>query len=165
MSAQTLFMERIRETSEIISGWTKDAGTMLPKSPEEVEAFLEKGTAVVCWNGFGEPVGFGAITFDWPEGWKELGALIVEPGHRELGLGHRIVSDLISLAKEKFPESKFFALCNSKSLKIFMDNGGEVITDSGLLPNEVWRECLNCPMRVDALKSGKLCCDTPVRIK
>ena len=149
----------------MISSWTKEAGTMLPKEPEEIEAFLEKGTAVVCWNGVGEPVGFGAITFDWPNDWKELGALIVEPGHREHGLGHKIVSDLISMAKERFPESKFFALCNSKSLKIFQDNGAQVITDPNVLPADVWGECLNCPMRVEALKNGKLCCDTPVEIK
>lgn len=148
-----------------ISDWTKESGSMLPKSPEEIFKFLEEGRGIVVLNGDGEVAGFGAITFDWPDGWKELGAVIVDPVKREHGLGHKVVKDLISAAKLIFPEAKLFALCNEKSLKIFLDNGVEILTDPDLLPKEVWGECVNCPMFIEAKKAGKVCCDTPVIIK
>jgi N-acetylglutamate synthase-like GNAT family acetyltransferase len=154
--------EKVYQT---IAGWTREAGTMLPKSPEDIAEFIESGNAIVAWNGNGRPSGFAAITFDWPGGWKELGALIVEPGHREKGLGHRLVCELVDKAKEKYPDSHFFALCNDRSLKLFLENGGEIIDDPDLLPKEVWGECVNCPMRVVAMQTNKLCCDTPVMMK
>ena len=156
-------MANLKEAAQIISAWTHQAGTMLPKSPEEVLSFIKKKEAVVLENG-GSIVGFGAVTFDWPSGWKELGAVVVEPGHREKGLGHQVVQALIGLAKIKYPSSKLFALCNNKSLKLFLDAGGEVISGSEL-PEEVFEECVNCPKYNDAKRSGKLCCDTPVEIK
>lgn len=138
---------------------------MLPKSPDEILKFLAEGRAVLVLNGDGEIGGFGAVTFDWPDNWKELGAVIVDPIKREHGIGHTVVKELIAHAKEIFPDAKFFALCNDKSLKIFLDSGAEIIYDSDLLPQEVWGECLNCPNMIEARKVGKLCCDTPVLIK
>lgn len=157
-------MER-ENIAEQVANWTKEAGTMLPKSNEEISAFIENDRAVIAWNGDGSLAGFAAVTFDWPDNWKELGAVIVEPGHREHGLGHKLVSNLIYKAQEKFPEAKYFALCNEKSLKIFLDNGGQIIEDANLLPDEVFEECKNCPMKEKATKDGKLCCDTPVFVK
>lgn len=151
--------------SKVISGWTVESGSMLPKSPQEILNYLETGTGVILWDENNSPAAFAAVTFAWPDSWKELGGVVVEPNHRQHGLGHEIVSELISKAKEKFPEAKFFALCNEKSLKIFLDNGAEIITDSNLLPSDVFGECVHCPKFIEAKGQGKICCDTPVIIK
>lgn len=148
-----------------ISGWTKESGSMLPKSPDEILKYLTERRGVLVLNGDGEIAGFGAVTFDWPDGWKELGTVIVDPNKREHGLGHKVVAELISSAKSIFPDAKLFALCNDKSLKIFLDNGAEIITDVDLLPAEVFGECVHCPMFIEAKNADKMCCDTPVRIK
>ncbi len=149
-----------------ISDWTiKEKGQMLPKSSDKILKFLAEGRGILVLNGGGEIAGFGAITFDWPDGWKELGAVIVDPYKREHGFGHKVVSELILMAKEIFPEAKLFALCNDKSLKIFLDNGAEIIDNPNLLPQEVWGECVHCSKFIEAKQTGKLCCDTPVIIK
>ncbi len=158
------FVTNLKEISEIVSTWTKQAGSMLPKSAGEVEDLIQQSRAVVLEND-GQVVAFAAITFEWPDGWKELGSVVVEPSHRERGLGHQAVQALIGLANEKHPGAKLFALCNDKSLKLFLDAGAEVISDMGVLPVEVWGECINCPKRSEAKQKGNLCCDTPVRIK
>jgi N-acetylglutamate synthase-like GNAT family acetyltransferase len=156
---------KFEKAAEIIARWTWEAGTMLPKTPDNILTFIRGGRYVIRWNGDETPAGFGAITFEWPDNWLELGCVVVEPNHRERGLGHVIVADLVSLAKTKDPFSRLFALCNSRSLKLFLDAGGVVITDHDLLPSEVWGECVHCPMRFEAQKINKLCCDTPVEIK
>ncbi len=147
-----------------ISEWTKESKSMLPKSSEEIKAFINNGKAVVVVDGDGNPEGFGAQTFDWSDGWKELGAVVVDPKKREKGIGHKVVSSLIQKAKSNGDE-KLFALCNDKSIKIFLDNGAEVIEDPNELPADVWSECANCPNLIKAKKQGKICCDTPVKIK
>ena len=62
-----------------ISDWIKESGSMLPKSPEEIKAFIDNGRGVIVVDENNEPVGFGAQTFDWPDNWKELGAVVVDP--------------------------------------------------------------------------------------
>ncbi|HUC94384.1 MAG TPA: GNAT family N-acetyltransferase [Candidatus Saccharimonadales bacterium] len=153
------------EIAKKISDWTLESNSMLPKSPDEILKYLMEGKGVLVLNQEGEIAGFGAVTFNWPDNWKELGAVIVDPGKREHGFGHKVVKELIATAKEIFPDSKLFALCNDKSLKIFLDNGAEVITDSDLLPLEVFGECVHCPKFIEAKNQGKICCDTPVTIK
>ncbi|QQG41597.1 MAG: GNAT family N-acetyltransferase [Candidatus Woesebacteria bacterium] len=151
----------------VVSRWTKEAGTMLPKEPEEILFLLENSVSVVAWE-YGrtpKPIGFGAVTFEWSDNWIELGAIVVGTSHREMGLGHAIVGKLIEAAKSKHPKANLFALCNEKSLKIFLDHGGEVITKPGILPDEVFGECINCPKFDQAKWQNKLCCDIPVKIK
>jgi N-acetylglutamate synthase-like GNAT family acetyltransferase len=153
------------EIAETISAWTKQAGTMLPKDPEVVQELIGSGKGVVAFGNDGDPLAFAAITFDWPDHWKELGALVVHPEHRKKGLGGEILLALITMAKEQFPDAKFFGLCNQASLKLFLKAGGQIVTDSTLLPREVWDECKECPIFKQGLAQGVLCCDTPVLIK
>lgn len=152
-----------RRISEIISKWTKKSKSMLPKSSEEIEAFIQNGKAVVVVDENNKPVGFGAQTFDWPDGWKELGAVVVDPKKRKQGIGSKVVTELVEKAKSA--GGKPFALCNNKSIDLFLKNGGEVIDDPNVLPTEVWSQCVNCPNYKKAKRQGKICCDTPVIIK
>lgn len=149
---------------KIVSGWTIEAKTMLPKSPKEIESFVENGKAVIVTDEKGQVVGFGAQTFDWPGDWKELGAVIVDPSKRKQGFGYKVVGELVKKAKSN-GGGKLFALCNEQSLSLFLKHGAEVISDPNELPAEVWGECNNCPKFQKAKSEGKLCCDTPVRIK
>lgn len=155
-------MER-NKISEIISKWTKKSKSMLPKSPEEIQVFIDDGKAVIIEDGKGKPLGFGAQTFDWPDDWKELGAVVVDPKKRKQGIGSRVVTELVEKAKSV--GGKPFALCNDKSIGLFLKNGGEIIDDPNLLPPEVWDECIKCPNFKKAKAQGKICCDTPVKIK
>ncbi len=154
-------MERLQLANEI-SKLTK-TGTMLPKEPESVLQFMDSGDCVILWDN-DVPIGFGAITFHWPNNFMEVGAVVVKEEKRGNGLGHKIVQDLIELAKTKYPDAKLFALCNDNSIKLFLDNNGEIINNPNDLPDEVWKECQNCPKFMLAKSQGKLCCDTPVLI-
>ena len=158
-------METIRGISKVVSAWTLESKTMLPKTPKDIEIYLKSGIAVIVKGDNDSPIGFGAITFDWPEDWKELGAIVVDPKFRKQGIGHLVVTKLIEKARGVHPTSRLFALCNEKSIKLFMDNGATEIKDPNLLPDEVWSACTTCPMVVEAKKNGKLCCDTPVEIR
>lgn len=153
--------------ASIVSKWTKEAGTMLPKEPEAIKKLLLHGVSVQIWERGRTPVliGFGAITFNWPNNYKELGCVVVDKKHRQKGTGHQIVKDLIEIGTQMYPEAKLFALCNEKSLKLFLDNGGEIITDPEILPKEVFEECIHCLVFQEVKSLGNLCCDTPVMIK
>lgn len=153
------------QIAQMVSGWTKKSGKMIPKEPEAIKELLESGLTVMVWNTEGIPIGFAAVTFEWPGGWKELGGLVVNPDFRQQGVGHLVVAKQIEMAKEKFPDGTLFALCNEDSLKILLSLGAEKIEDSELLPKEVWGACLECPNFQKARAEGKLCCDTPVLIK
>ena len=155
-------MERNKIT-EIISKWTKSSGSMLPKSPEDIRGFIDNGKAVIVEDEKGKPLGFGAQTFDWPDNWQELGAVVVDPKKRNQGIGSKVATELVKKAKSA--GVKPFALCNDKSINLFLNNGGEIITDPAELPTEVWGECINCPNFKKAKAKGKICCDTPVKIK
>jgi GNAT superfamily N-acetyltransferase len=151
-----------------ISGWTKEAGTMLPKAPGEIKDLLLHGTTSLIWHEGRDagPAAFGAVTFEWPGNWLELGAIVVDKKFRQQGVGHLVVGNLIKAAKAMHPDANLFALCNEKSLKLFLDNGAEIITDPNLLPNEVFGECVvSCPHFQEAKSQGKICCDTPVIIR
>lgn len=168
--------ENIKETNhyplgidsicKTVSLWTKEAGTMLPKTEGQVKTLIEEGVTAQSWIYGREPIlaGFGAVTFHWPDDWKELGCIIVDKKFRNQGVGHSIVAKLIKSAQNTYPEAKLFALCNEKSLKIFLDNGAQVITDPGVLPAEVFAECVNCPKFQEVKGKNDLCCDIPVLI-
>jgi N-acetylglutamate synthase-like GNAT family acetyltransferase len=151
--------------TEQIAAWTSQAESMLPKKPEEIANFITAGKAVFLTSEQGSLMAFGAISFEWPNNWKELGAVVVNPEFRKQGWGHQVVLALIALAKKEYPEAKLFALCNTLSLPLFLKAGGEIITDSSILPSEVWGACADCPMVFQVRQSGSLCCDVPVTIK
>jgi amino-acid N-acetyltransferase len=150
--------------AEEISQWMADSQTMLPKTPAQLHDFFAHGRSVILAYQ-DTTLAHAAISFLWPDNWAELGAVVVNPDFRGHGLGHLVVSALLWLAGEQFPDQKLFALCNKYSLKAFLHNGGQKITDPNLLPQEVWGECIHCPMRGQALSENKLCCDIPVLMK
>ncbi len=152
--------------ASVISKLTKESGTMLPKEPGVIKELLEQSVTVVAWSDGRDPkpIGFAAVTFSWG-GWKEIGGLVVDKEYRQQGLGHSLVAEIIKAAQENYPDSNLFALCNEKSLKLFLDNGAKIITEPDMLPAEVFGECISCPMFSDTKAKGKLCCDIPVIIK
>lgn len=152
--------------ASIVSGWTKEADQMLPKEPEEIKELLLHGVTVQEWvlGRSSVLVGFGAITFNWPNNCKELGCVVTKKSFRQKGVGHSVVNKLVEAAQNMYPDTTLFALCNEKSLKLFLDNGGEIITEPDILPKEVFGECVKCPKFQDAKAQGKLCCDIPVLI-
>ncbi len=60
-------MGKEQEIAKTVSNWTVESKSMLPKSPEEIMAFLTEGKGILILNGAGGIAGFGAVTFDWPD--------------------------------------------------------------------------------------------------
>lgn len=158
------YVAKINLVANSISELTKKAGTMLPKEPEEIKHILTHGVSAVIWDGE-KPVAFAAVAYEWPNNWKELGGLVVHPDYRKKGIGHKVTEMLIEEAKGAYPDANLFALCNKDSLKIMLDFGAEIITDTSILPKEIFGECLKCSNYQKAKSEGKICCDTPVLIK
>lgn len=145
-----------------VSTWTQEAKTMLPKSPEEMVGLFAQGLSVLVeWEG--KVASHAAVTFAWPDGWKEVGAVVTDEAFRGKGLATIAVKAVMDLASRTYPNSRYFALCNSYSLPLFTKLGG--IPMNGLdLPIEVWGACSTCPNFLSARNAGKTCCDTPVLI-
>jgi hypothetical protein len=135
----------------VISSWTQEAKTMLPKTPEEIaELFLQERSAIAV-NALGEVVSHAAASFVYPDGSIEFGALVT--GGEFKGKG------------SKFPDYKIFALANPVSAKLFEKIGGVVINYSDVTP-EVWNYCKDCPKNPTPPKESETyiftsCCDIP----
>lgn len=145
-----------------VSGWTIEAGTMLPKTPEQILGLYALGWSVMVGTD-GVVVAHAALTFEWPDNWMELGGVVTKKEYRKMGFASLAVEALLSLTKEKYPDKKLFALCNNLSLPLFLGLGGLVMAGSEL-PDEVWAECKSCPKFKQAKSEGKHCCDTPVNM-
>lgn len=153
----------IENIAEKVSNWTKSSN-MLPKEAAEIEERVASGNSIFLIGEDGTPIGYAAITKEWPGNWMELGSVVIDPDERGKGNGHKMVGELFKKAKEKFPNSNLFALCNKFSLKLFTDNGAVIMTDSSVLPEEVWEDCIKCSSFQAVKAAGKICCDTPVKI-
>jgi len=158
-----------------VSSWTVEASkngvvmpngelkpTMLPKTLEQVLGLFSYGWSMIVETE-GLAVAHAAITFEWPEGWLEIGGVVTKKEYRKLGYASMAVNALMVMVKHNFPDKKLFALCNSLSLPLFIGLGG-VVSEGKELPSEVWKECENCSNFVRARAAGKLCCDTPVNM-
>ena len=64
-----------------------------------------------------------------------------------LFLGHRSFNKIIAIVRDE------------------MDRIGQEFYLPGILPKEVFDECIHCPNYQKAKAEGKLCCDTPVLVK
>jgi N-acetylglutamate synthase-like GNAT family acetyltransferase len=149
----------------VISAWTKDAGTMLPKSPEELaELFLQDRSAIVV-NALGEVVSHAAASFIYPDGSIEFGALVTGEEYKGKGAATLVSTYLLGNLGEKYPGKQIFALANPVSAKLFEKLGG-VVVEYSAVTNEVWQYCEDCPNNPNLPEDGEEyvfigCCDTP----
>ena len=115
-----------------------DRGLMLPRNRYKILEML--GNFLVAENKEGKIVGCGALNLIWTD-LGEVMALAVDDDYQGMGIGGRIVSDLLRKAKTlKVPE----VITLTYQIKFFK-NLGFSITEKDNFPKRVWRICLDCP--------------------
>ncbi len=149
------------ESATLISKWTRESGTMLPKSSEDLLKLFENGDSVLIFDEEDELVSHAAITYKYSDGTVEVGCVITDKEKRNNGAATCAVKQVLVLADSKYPGQTIFALANESSSPLFEKIGGIKISTSGLCL-EVWEPCQNCP-RIPKQQAGKpfVCCDTP----
>lgn len=151
--------ERQYDLAKVVSLGTK-TGTMLPKSYDSVLDLFKKEHSFVTFNDR-EPIGHAALTFEWDDGWFELGGVYTDPEYFHQGIALGTVLGLLDHTRKKYPDGKFFALANEKSSGLFAKMGGRVMSNDEL-PGTVWSACETCPIKPENLKGDiTMCCDTP----
>ncbi|HUD44470.1 MAG TPA: GNAT family N-acetyltransferase [Patescibacteria group bacterium] len=161
-----IFSVRMAGLSDInyipeISEWTKNAGTMLPKTTEELlELFMRNRSAIVT-NALGEIVSHAAATFIYDEdGAIEFGALVTGEKFKGRGAATLATKFLLRVLKNEYPGQTIFALANNMSEGIFKKLGAPIMS-TGEVGDGVWVYCeTSCPRFPG---KGK-CCDTPYKL-
>lgn len=145
----------------LISQWTKDSGTMLPKTADEIIDMFQKGHSILVFNGSKEPVSHGAITYIYSDGAIEIGCVVTDIHKRNRGAGTTAIKGILLLANSTYPDNMKFALANSASAPLFEKLGARKMV-SNELSDEVWGPCATCP-KIPKQIPGKpfLCCDIP----
>ncbi len=149
------------EFSPLISQWTIDSKTMLPKTVQEISNMFQGGHSVLVFNGSREPVSHAAITYVYSDGTVEIGCVVTDINKRNNGAGTTAIKAVIGLANEMYPNKTIFALANSISAPIFEKLGARKMS-SEELSDEVWGPCSICP-KIPTQTPNKpfLCCDIP----
>ncbi|WKZ25801.1 MAG: GNAT family N-acetyltransferase [bacterium] len=144
-----------------ISGWTKESGTMLPKTVDDLMALFSNNDSVLVFDDEGALVSHAAITYTYSDGSVEIGCVITDREKRKNGAATQAVKQILVLADEKYPGNKKFALANEHSSALF-EKIGAIKIPTTELSAEVWIPCKTCP-RIPKQKSGQpfVCCDTP----
>ena len=144
-----------------ISQWTKESGTMLPKSIDELLDLFVGGDAVLVFDTEGSLVSHAAITYKYPDGSIEIGCVITDREKRKNGAATQAVKQILILAEEKYPGQKKFALANEASSILFEKIGAVKIPTTNLCA-EVWEPCKICPRIPKQIPGASfICCDTP----
>lgn len=149
------------EAATLISLWTKNSGTMLPKSISEIVDMFQKGHSVLIYDENKELVSHAAITFIYSDKTIEIGAVVTDINKRKKGAGTEAVKSILKLANAKYPGVTKFALANGASAPIFEKMGARKMS-SDELSDEVWGPCATCPKRpIQTAGKPFVCCDVP----
>lgn len=154
-----------KEEASLVSKWTQETGTMLPKTPTEVLELFSRGHSVLVFEKeTGELVAHTGITFTYGDGTVEIGALVTRTDRRKRGAATFATQKIIELASSLYPNVLKFALANQSSIHLYLKAGGIIMACSELT-DEVWKPCLTCP-NLPKQEAGELfkCCDTPVEL-
>ncbi|MBO7746488.1 N-acetyltransferase [Paenibacillus sp. MWE-103] len=122
--------------AELIAGYAAK-GIMLPRSRETLKRQID--TFVVAEIG-DEIVGCGSLTRLGTD-LVEVRSLGISEGYKGLGIGSKLVDQLIYEAKRQgIP--KIMAL--TYEVRFFEKNGFAVVNKE-IFPEKVWTDCVNCP--------------------
>ena len=141
------------ELDEIVTITQDTSVQMLPLDGEKLASHQ---TAVVAKMGE-TIVGYCAGTYLYEQQGTpimEVGALVVVPEHRHLGIAHQLVPAVTEQVHSLGYGA--IAFCNPASTPIFQTAGYKVAT-LDQVPEEALGPCSICPMQ--ALHSNGICCD------
>ncbi len=146
----------------IVAGWTRVAGTMLPKSSGAILDMFSQRHSVLVVDGLGLPVSHAAVSFTWPDDWLEIGAVVTAKEHRRHGAAEMAVRELLKHLNGNYSDHRMFAICNDVSVGLFEKKLGGTRLKPTELPGAVWKPCLTCPNIPKGTRPGVLgfvCCD------
>ncbi len=141
------------ELDEIIA-ITQDASVQM--LPLDAEKLASHHTAVVAKMAK-KIIGYCAGTYLYKQqstSMIEVGALVVVPEHRHLGIAHQLVPKVTDQVHSLGYGA--IAFCNPASTPIFQTAGYEAAT-LDQVPEEALGPCSTCPMQ--ALHTNGICCD------
>jgi len=110
---------------------------VLPRPVAEVRRYIDN--FLVATNG---DVVVGAVALrDFGGGLEEVRSLVVAPEHVNCGLGSRLVTRALDLARSRRAR-RVFTLTQRPGL---FERLGFRIVDKGMFPQKVWSDCAKCP--------------------
>lgn len=130
--------------AELVNGYAAK-GLMLSK--RQVDLYEQVREFVVVSTSQGELLGCGALRLVW-HNLAEVRSLAISEEAQGLGLGRRIVDELIKEA-EQIGLARVFAL--TYQVEFFEKLGFGVVEDKSVFPQKVWLDCNHCPKQS--------CCD------
>lgn len=125
-------------------------GLMLPK--RQVDLYEQVREFVVVVTSDAELLGCGALRLVW-HNLAEVRSLAISTKAQGMGLGRRIVEELIDDARE-LGLAKVFALTYQQT---FFEKLGFHVVDKSVFPQKVWLDCNQC--------SKQNCCDEIAMIR
>jgi len=138
-------------------------GLMLVQDPEKLVSMTETGTLVLALqsiNDVQQVVGSIAITVQWPDGKRELGAWAVQHELRRHGVGIGLLEALsVHLANSPNGLQDIIAFANHNSGPIFARLGATPLSHS-LMHKDVFIPCQSCHCDKSCLPLGQMCVDT-----
>ncbi|QHT60269.1 N-acetyltransferase [Paenibacillus lycopersici] len=122
--------------ADLIAGYA-EKGIMLPRSRETLKRQID--TFVVAEVG-DDVVGCGSLTRLGAD-LVEIRSLGISEGYKGMGIGSKLVDQLIIEAKEQHIP-KIMALTYEVH---FFEKNGFTVVNKEIFPEKVWTDCVNCP--------------------
>jgi amino-acid N-acetyltransferase len=145
----------VREIAKLIAAGQGDA-FLLPRSEEDVRAAFGRFAVAVLpapssGRGSGRERVVGAASLE-PYGphLAEIRSLVVHGACRGLGIGNKLVRDLLRRARRRGVE-RVFALTTRLG---FFERLGFVAVPLETLPEKVFRDCAHCPRRASCVETA-----------
>ena len=136
LSPRKATMRDIPEMLALINGYASQ-GTMLPRTDFELAEDIRD---FVVADLDGMIAGCGALHIYTPTA-AEVRSLAVDPRHKGLGIGRKIVEEL-EFDSTRYGLTSLFAFTY---VPAFFSKIGYATVDRGLLPQKAWKDCLRCP--------------------
>ncbi|MFN8607270.1 MAG: N-acetyltransferase [Vulcanimicrobiota bacterium] len=137
---------QLRDVPAIAELVNKYASEGLMLSKRQVDLYENIREFVVVVTSDGQLMGCGALRTVW-HNLAEVRSLAIAPEAKGMGLGRRIVDELIKEANQ-LGLAKVFALTYQQ---VFFEKLGFQVVDKAGFPQKVWLDCNQCPKQT--------CCD------
>ncbi|MCR4329175.1 MAG: GNAT family N-acetyltransferase [Candidatus Roizmanbacteria bacterium] len=152
----------LAQASALIGSYA-EKGLMLEQTEEALARMSQEGSLVVALlseNGNRHVVGSIAITTQWPDGKRELGAWAVHEELRRHGIGIQLLEALaVHLSGTREGLQQVIAFANNNSGPIFESLGATPLPHAKMHP-DAFVPCQSCHCDKVCLAPGQMCVDT-----
>jgi len=152
----------LAQASALIGDYAKQ-GLMLEQEEEDLMSMTHDGSLVLALLSEEDEkhvVGSIAITANWPDGKRELGAWAVQAELRRHGVGIKLLEALaVHLSGTPEGLQQVIAFANHNSGPIFESLGATPLPHAQMHP-DAFVPCSSCHCDKSCLAAGQLCVDT-----